>query len=222
MFDTILFDLDGTLTDPKIGITTCVQYALKALGIIEEDLDKLEPFIGPPLKEQFIKYAGLSEEQAIYALEKYRERFQSTGLYENEIYEGIDGMLNKIKAEGITIGLASSKPTVFCKRILEYFHIEHYFTVIMGSELSGVRSQKAEVIEEALRQLGKQTEPEFKRVIMVGDREHDVFGAHRIGLPCVGVAFGYGGYEELKNAGADCIVATVEELTEVLIKKQLK
>lgn len=217
MYTTILFDLDGTLTDPKVGITTCVQYALKALGIIEPNLDKLEPFIGPPLKEQFMSYAKVSEEQAEFALEKYRERFQDTGIYENEIYEGIEEMLVKLTKAGKTIALASSKPTVFCERILEHFYIRKYFQLVMGSELDGTRSKKVEVIEEVLRQLQIKENEKQSKVLMVGDREHDIFGAKGAGIKSVGVEFGYGGFEELNNAGADWIVNSVDELSSVLL-----
>ena len=217
MYTSILFDLDGTLTDPKLGITSCVQYALKAFGIIEDDLDKLEPFIGPPLKEQFMKYAGLEEGQAILAVEKYRERFQDIGIYENEIYDGIEDMLKELKKAGKKVAIASSKPTVFCERIAEYFQIKPYFDLIMGSELNGFRSRKADVIAEALKLMGIDKDEAISDVIMVGDREHDVLGAKEVGIACIGVSYGYGGREELEGAGAVAIVDTVEGLANLLV-----
>jgi len=149
----LLFDLDGTLTDPKLGITTCVQYALKSFGIEEPDLDKLEPFIGPPLKDSFMQFYGLDEKEAETAVDKYRERFQDIGLFENEIYPGIREMLRVLKKKGMHLAVASSKPTVFVERILEHFKIRKYFEVVVGSELDGRRVNKDEVVQEALSAL---------------------------------------------------------------------
>ena len=142
MYQTILFDLDGTLTDPKEGITKCVQYALKHFGIEENDLDKLTPFIGPPLVYSFMTYYGLDEDQAQGAISKYRERFSTVGLFENGIYEGVKELLEILKVEGKTVALATSKPHVFAERILEHYGIKAYFDVIVGSELDGTRSHK--------------------------------------------------------------------------------
>ena len=129
----LLFDLDGTLTDPKQGICTCVQYALSSMGIEEPDLDKLEPFIGPPLKDSFMKYYHMSEEQADAAVAKYRERFQDKGLFENKMYPGISEMLQTFMSKGMFLAVASSKPTVFVERILEHFNIKRFFRVVVGS-----------------------------------------------------------------------------------------
>ena len=153
MFQYILFDLDGTLTDPKVGITKSVQYALQALGIEEPDLDKLEPFIGPPLKDSFMEFYGFNHEQTEIAVEKYRERFVVTGIFENEIYAGIAQMLANLHCAGKKLAIASSKPTVLVERILEHFAIQAYFDVVVGSEMDGTRSRKEEVVEEALRRL---------------------------------------------------------------------
>lgn len=139
-----LFDLDGTLTDPKVGITTCVQYALHSFGIEEPDLDKLEPFIGPPLKESFMDFYGMDEERAQEAVEKYRERFSDKGLYENEIYPGMAQMLQLLSEKGFRLAVASSKPTVYVEKILEHFGIRQYFKVVVGSELDGSRTDKEE------------------------------------------------------------------------------
>ena len=175
----ILFDLDGTLTDPKLGICTCVQYALKLFDIDEPDLDKLEPFIGPPLKDSFMQYYGLSEEQAIAAIEKYRERFSVTGKFENEVYEGIPQLLSDLKDYGYHLAVASSKPECFVKDIMDHFRIAKYFDVIVGSELDGTRIDKAEVIHEALNQLFHYGKIRTEQVIMIGDRKFDVEGAER-------------------------------------------
>ena len=149
----VLFDLDGTLTDPMVGITTCVQYALAAAGIEEPDLQKLTPFIGPPLKQSFMEFYGFSDEKAEQAVEKYRERFKDVGIFENEVYEGIPKLLSSLKKEGMLLSVASSKPEVFVKRILAHFSIDSYFDAVVGSELDGRRTDKKEVVAEALKRL---------------------------------------------------------------------
>lgn len=214
----LLFDLDGTLTDPKLGITTCVQYALAHFGIDEPDLDKLEPFIGPPLKDSFMEFYQMDETQAQAAVDKYRERFRDTGIFENKVYAGIPKMLQTLNAKGLHLAVASSKPTVFVERILEHFDIAKYFKVVVGSELDGTRVEKDQVVEEALRQLfgGKPVEKE--KVYMIGDRRFDVEGARAQGVESVGVTYGYGSMEELKEAKADYIVRSVEELRKFLLR----
>jgi len=219
MFQYILFDLDGTLTDPKEGITRSVQYALHALGIEEPSLDKLEPFIGPPLADSFREFYGLNEEQIATAIAKYRERFNAQGIYENEIYPGIAAMLASLKETGKRLSIASSKPTQFVERILDYFEIRTYFDVIIGSNMDGTRSRKEEVVEEALRQLvppGMTPAEKKIAVAMVGDRRFDIEGAKEHGITSVGVSFGYAPEGELEQAGADFIVDTVDALLEEL------
>ncbi|MBP5280980.1 MAG: HAD hydrolase-like protein [Lachnospiraceae bacterium] len=214
----ILFDLDGTLTDPKQGITKCVQYALHSFGIEEPDLDKLEPFIGPPLKNSFMEFYGLDDEKAEAAVAKYRERFQDTGIFENEIYKGIPEMLKKLKSRGLHLGVASSKPTVYVERILEHFKIRAYFDVVVGSELDGSRVDKVEIVQEALRQLFPSGRVQKHKVFMVGDRKFDAEGARLAGVESVGVTFGYGSMEELMEAHTDYIVRSVEELRRFLLR----
>lgn len=220
MFQYILFDLDGTLTDPKLGITSSVQYALRALGIEEPSLDKLEPFIGPPLADSFREFYGLNEEQTVTAIAKYRERFNDQGIYENEIYPGTAQMLAALKESGKKLAIASSKPTVFVERILDYFDIRTYFDYIIGSNMDGTRGKKEEVVEEALRQMvpsGMLPAEKKASVAMVGDRRFDIEGAKEHGITSVGVSFGYAPEGELEQAGADYIVDTVEALTELLM-----
>lgn len=229
MYEYILFDLDGTLTDPKPGITACVQYALHKMGIEEPDLDKLEPFIGPPLLDSFHEFYGFDEEQGQQAIAYYRERFGVTGLFENEVYPGIGQLLEALKAAGKKLAVASSKPGVFVKRILEYFGLCTYFDVVVGSELDGTRAKKEEVVEEALyrllpeelfqdimRRKGIEPERKYDTVVMVGDRRFDVEGAKEFHIASVGVNYGYAAPGELSSAGADVIVETVAELREVL------
>lgn len=221
MKDYLLFDLDGTLTDPKIGITTCVQYALASFGIEEPDLDKLEPFIGPPLLDSFKQFYGMSEEDGLKAVAKYRERFNDVGIFENEIYPGMEKMLKYLKTSGMHLAVASSKPTVFVERILEHFHIQQYFDVVVGSELDGTRSKKSEVVQEALNQLFKGGPVQRESVYMIGDTKYDIEGARECGVESIGVAYGYGGLEQLMDAHADYIVCSVEELRSFL-RRSLK
>lgn len=211
MYRAILFDLDGTLTQSGEGITKSVQYALEKLGKPESDLKKLEVFVGPPLLQQFMKYAGLDEETAVKAVEYYRERYTDVGIFENRPYPGVEEMLEGLKRKGYILAVASSKPERFVRRILDHFHLTGYFQEIVGSEMNGGRTSKAEVIEEALSRL--HMSGCRKDVIMVGDKEHDVLGAREAGISCVAVSYGYGTEEELKNAAP---LKTVHSAGEVL------
>lgn len=210
----LLFDLDGTLSDPKVGITRSVQYALEAFGIHVENPDDLCHFIGPPLRESFMKYYGMDESGAEAAVAKYREYFADKGIFENELYDGIPAMLESLRSHGKTLLLATSKPTVFAERILVHFGIEGFFSFIGGSELDGRRSKKDEVIDYVLQE---NRITALDSAIMVGDREHDIIGAVKTGIQSIGVLYGYGGYDELAKAGATKIVGTVAELQEALL-----
>ncbi|MDD6207156.1 MAG: HAD family hydrolase [Clostridiales bacterium] len=213
----LLFDLDGTLTDPAEGITKCVQYALESFGIKEPDRTKLKRFIGPPLIDSFQEFYGMKEEQALQAVSKYRERFKTVGLYENKVYPGVKEMLEELQAEGKILGVATSKPDVFANRILEHFGLSRYFTVICGASLDHkVLSTKAAVIREALSELKIRPEETEEKVLMIGDRKHDILGAREAGICCLGVEFGYAEPGELKEYGASYIVQTVAELHEIL------
>lgn len=218
----LLFDLDGTLTDPKLGITTCVQYALSSFGIEEPNLDKLEPFIGPPLKDSFMDFYGMDEEQAEAAIVKYRERFSDVGMFENELYPGIARMLRRCKRHGAKLAVASSKPEVFVKKILEHFHLAQYFDVIVGSELDGRRTDKEEVVREALHQLFPKNDIDYDNTVMIGDRKFDIIGAKDNKLVSVGVSYGYGSIEELKAEKPDYIARSVEELEDLLLRGRRK
>ena len=243
MYEYILFDLDGTLTDSKPGITTCVQYALHRMGIEEPDLDKLERFIGPPLMDSFHDFYGFSEEQGKQATAYYRERYSVTGLFENEVYPGIDRLLADLKAMGKKLAVASSKPQVYVERILEHFGLLTYFDVVVGSDLNGTRTKKEEVVEEALRQLlpgqlfqkimdtkRESGEAEglekagitssarkYDAIAMVGDRRFDMVGANAYHIAGIGVAYGYAVPGELEEAGAGVVAETVEELGKILL-----
>lgn len=227
LFHTILFDLDGTLTDPKIGITKSIQYALKALGIDVDNLDTLLPFIGPPLRDSFKNFCNFNDEQAEEAVAYYREYFGTTGIFENEIYDGIEKLLNDLYNRGKILLLATSKPTVYAKQVLEYFHIDSFFSFVSGSELDGRRSAKDEVIRYALENCAAATNTntntnithDTDSIIMIGDREYDIFGARKNNIKSIGVTYGYGSFDELSGAGASFTVATVKELSELLCQR---
>lgn len=212
MYDIILFDLDGTLTDPGLGITNSVAYALKRYGIEAENRESLYSFIGPPLKDSFMKYYGFSEEKAMEAIEVYREYFREKGLYENEVYDGIRELLEKIKQSGRRIVLATSKPEEFSIRILEHFDLIKYFHVVAGASMDEKRNKKGDVIRYAMEKGGFTAE----KAIMIGDREHDIFGAKENGLPSIGVLYGYGSEDELRLAGADYIAEGVNDIYGIL------
>ena len=190
MYKYILFDLDGTLTDSAEGITKCVQYALKALGVDEPDLNNLRPFIGPPLVECFMKLYGFTEEQAKFGTAKYRERYKDTGIYENKVYSGVPEMLTQLKANGLHLALATSKPLVF--------------------------PAKADVITDAMQKLGVSDKSE---VLMVGDRSQDVIGALKCGIACAGALYGYGGRKELTDVGCTIFVDTPQDIVKLVCGK---
>ena len=214
MYDVILFDLDGTLTDPKPGITKSVQYALSKMDIIEEDIEKLTPFIGPPLKASFKEFYNMSDEQATQAIVYYRERCSTVGLYENMVYVGMQELLEELQNRGKKLYVATSKPSVFAIKILEHFRLIHFFQAVIGSELDGTRVEKTEVIKFVLS-----TIEDRSRVVMIGDRKYDIIGARENQIDAIGVAYGYGSYEELETAKPNYIVNTVSELRAVLCKK---
>ncbi len=209
-YTTMLFDLDGTLTNPGLGITNSVAYALKKYGIDVKDRTELYKFIGPPLLNSFQDYYGFSEEQAVQAVEYYREYYQKTGIYENYVYEGIPELLKELKAEGITLLVATSKPEPFARLIMEHYHLADYFTYIAGATMDNkTRVKKADVIRYAMQNCEAEDK---KKLVMVGDRKHDILGAKEVGIDSVGVLFGYGDREELEQAGATYIAETVEAI----------
>lgn len=209
----VFFDLDGTLTDPALGITNSIMYALRHFGIAVTDRQELYSFIGPPLREQFEIVYGFTPEQSKEALRQYRVYFSDKGLFENTVYDGIPLLLETLTAAGCQLVLATSKPAVFADRILEHFDLKKYFTFLSGSELGGERVEKADVIRFALEKL-RITDP--TQVIMVGDRCFDVDGAKECGIETIGVLYGYGNAGELQNAKA--VVNTVSELQTLLLK----
>lgn len=211
----LLFDLDGTLTDPKEGITTCVQVALRHCGVTVEDRDALCPFIGPPLKEAFMKFYGFDSEKADEAVKAYRERFSTVGKFENRAYEGMEDFLEDLCSHGRRLMVATSKPEVFAREILEHFGLDRYFSFIGGALLDDSRVLKEDVVAYVLRENGVSP----GETVMIGDREHDVIGAHKNGVPCIGVLYGYGSRQELLGAGAEAVVEDLRELKKLLLNQ---
>ena len=210
MGKTILFDLDGTITDSGEGIINCVIYALERFGLPIPERDSLRYFVGPPLHESFIKQ-GVPAERAEEAVAVYRERYVPTGMFENSPYPGIRKVLETLKTKGHTLYVASSKPEWMCIEILKHFNLDQYFEQICGATMDTSRTNKEAVIAYLIEQNGK-----TDNMIMVGDTKFDVIGAKFHGIPCIGVDWGYGSVTEMQEAGAAAIVTTMEELLSAL------
>ena len=209
MYHTILFDLDGTLTDSGPGITNSVAYALKKWNIEEKDINVLRKFVGPPLDVSFAKYYGFSKEKCVQAIQYYREYYLTKGIYENQVYDGMEDLLKWLRDTGRRAIVATSKPEPSAIHVLEYFHMDSYFDIIAGATMDGSRVEKSDVIRYALDRAGIR---DLSGVVMVGDRENDIQGAKANGLDSIGVLYGYGSREELEEAGAMQIAETVEDL----------
>lgn len=216
MYQTIFFDLDGTLTDSGPGITNSVAYALSKWNIIVEDHSTLNKFVGPPLEESLEKYYGFSKEQSSEFLTYYREYFLEKGMYENRVYEGMEELLAWLKKTGRTVGMATSKPEEHAILILKHFHLDSYFDIMAGASMDRSRVKKADVLRYALEKGGIRDKA---GAVMVGDRENDMQGAKENGLASIGVLYGYGSREELEAAGADQIAATVADLKKCIERK---
>lgn len=201
----VLFDLDGTLTDPGEGITNSVIFSLEKFGITVSNRAELYKFIGPPLLYSYKEYYGFSESDAKLAIKYYREYFSEKGIFENRVYDGITDMLGKLRGNNIRLSVATSKPEPFALKILEHFGLTEYFSLVAGATMDETRSEKHEVIEYALRGLHIEDKA---CCIMVGDRKHDILGAKKNGLKSVGVLYGYGSRGELETAGADMLAET--------------
>ena len=214
MYDIILFDLDGTLTDSSEGITKSVQYALRFFSIDEPNLEKLRCFIGPPMITAFMEYYGFSREKAEQAREKYRERYEVKGIFENKMYEGMDVLLGDLKAAGNTLAVATSKPQKYAEIVLDYFGLSQYFDLIVGAEMHGSIGEKQEIIANAIKLIG---EDKKSSMLMVGDRKMDIYGAAVNSIKSVGVRYGFSVGSELEDAGADYVVPTVAALRELLL-----
>lgn len=203
MYQYLLFDLDGTLTDPGLGITNSVMYALRKFGVDVPERSQLYPFIGPPLKDSFRSCYGFSDEQCELSVTYYREYFKKKGMFENEVNDGIHDLLTRLKASGRSLIVATSKPEVFAVDILRHFDLYKYFDFVAGATLNDVRNKKADIIRYALESCGIAK----SSAVMIGDRKHDMIGAKENGLDSIGVLYGYGTYDELKTAGATMLAA---------------
>ncbi len=212
-YKTVLFDLDGTVTDPGIGITNSIMYALHKFGIAVEDRTSLYPFIGPPLKESYHKYYGFDEVKQEQGVVWYREYYRDKGIFENILYDGMDRLLKQIKDSGRQVVLATSKPEEFADRILKHFGIAQYFDFVAGAAMDDTRTKKTEVIEYALTSCGI---TDVSTAVMVGDREYDILGAKAFGMDSIGVLYGYGDRQELEAAGATYIAEKVADIFDLL------
>lgn len=215
MYQNLLFDLDGTLTDPGVGITNSVAYALEKYGIKTDDRTQLYKFIGPPLQDSFEQFYGFSKEDAKTAVQYYREYYKETGIFENKLYDGMEHLLQSLCEAGKKLFVATSKPEAFAVQILEYFSVNQYFTYIAGSNMDGTRSKKEEVIVYALK-AGKIQD--LSSAVMIGDREYDVTGAKKAGIASIGVLFGYGSRKELEAAGADALAESPKDIYPIVCK----
>ncbi len=214
MYNTIFFDLDGTLTDPAEGITGAVAHSLREMGLEPGDRKALVSFIGPPLFDSYAQTYGFNEEQTRQAVTYFRDYFQRQGIFENRVFDGIPELLENLHRSGKTIVLASSKPEVFCRQILEHFGLLRWFDFVAGATFDESRVEKADVLRYALDSL--HLTPDHS-MVMVGDRKHDADGARQVGLDCIGVLYGYGLEEELEQAGCAHIAPTVEALKQLLL-----
>ncbi len=210
----LLFDLDGTLTDPVLGITNSIMYMLRKEGREVPPREKLYFFIGPPLIPSFKEVFGMTDEEAKVALEEYREYFSTKGIFENEPYPGIADALDRLKKAGYVIGTATSKPEEFAEKILVHFDLRKYFDCVTGASMDEKRVSKSDVISDALERMGA----DRNETIMIGDRKHDVEGGQAQNIPTLGVLWGYGSRDELEAAGAKWIAETIGEMAEIIEK----
>lgn len=215
MYNTILFDLDGTLTDSEPGIINSIEYALKKYDIKVENESDLRKFLGPPLKDSFMRFCGFSDEKAEQAVEFYREYFRKKGIFENNVYPGVIELLENLKAQNKRLIVATSKPEPFTFRILEHFDLMKYFDFAAGSNMDNTRCKKDEVIAYALNSCGI---TDLRSAIMIGDREHDIIGASKIGIASIGVLYGYGDLQELEAAGATYIAKDTHDIYDIATK----
>lgn len=213
---TILFDLDGTIINSFLGITRCVQYALRSKEIDVENLEDLEEYIGLPLKQTFQKNYDFSDEETIDLIRKYRERFDVTGIFENELYPGVEQTLLHLKERGYPLVLASSKPETACERILEKHGLLSCFDEVVGATLDGRISTKEQVLKEVFRRIGSNDPKDY---VLIGDTIYDVEGANKVGMDCIGVSYGFGKAEDLERAGAVSVCRDLEEVERVVIER---
>ena len=213
-YSTVLFDLDGTLSDPRVGITRGVQAALAAVGVVVDDPDSLVGYIGPPIHDGLVEHHGLAPADVEPAVLAYRAYYRDTGMYENVLYDGVPALLEDLTAAGVVLAVATSKPQEVAAPILEQFGIASWFAFIGGATLDGSRRAKADVIEHTLAALG---DPDRSATVIVGDRVHDIAGAEATGIASIGVRWGYAPAGELEAAGAGSIVEDIDGLRRTLL-----
>lgn len=213
MYDIILFDLDGTLSDSGPGIMHSVRFALAKYGITGQEDAALRRFVGPPMIDSFMKFYGFDHEQAVQALAYYREDYLAGAIYMNTPYEGMEETLRVLKGRGKILAVSTGKPTPMAEKVLRHFGWEGYFAFIAGATMDESRSEKHDIINYALAALGA---PDKRRVLMVGDRDNDVIGAAKAGIDCCGVLYGYGSREELEGAGARYIIEKPADLLTIV------
>jgi phosphoglycolate phosphatase len=214
-YETFLFDLDGTLTDPQVGIINSILYALERFGIAESDRKGLVKFIGPPLLDSFRKWYGFSDPEARKAVALYREYYAELGIYENMMYDGIGDLLSGLHSRGHVLILATSKATIYAQKILEHFRIAQYFDRVEGSNFDLTRAAKSDIISDILSETSARDRGEY---LMIGDHADDINGARENGIDSVAVTYGYGSKETLAKAGPTHTVHTVQELRTLLLK----
>lgn len=214
MFQTILFDLDGTLTDSGLGITRAVMYALGQMGYEVPERQSLFKFIGPPLHTSFQRYYSMDEAQSAEAVRQFRVYYNDMGILENLVYDGVPEMLAELKKAGLRLVLATSKPEAAAVRVMRHFGLDEFVPDIVGGTDDPSRNTKGKVIGYALKAFG--IDP--AGALMVGDREHDVLGARENGIPCAGITYGYGDRPELEGAGALAVFNTPAELADYILK----
>ena len=213
MYDIILFDLDGTIINSEEGIVNSAMYSLKKFGITNENATSLRRFIGPPLHKSFQMFWGFSEEKAALAVDIYREYYASKGIFECYVYDGMEELFEKLKKCGKTLIVATSKYELFAKKIIDRLGFSRYFDLVIGSNKDGSRSEKSEIISDALA-MANINDP--RKAVMVGDRMHDMIGASKVGISSIGVLYGFGNAEELITHGATHIAKNAEEIYRII------
>jgi len=210
-YRNVLFDLDGTLTDPFLGITNSWKHALQKLKI-EIDPNILRTFIGPPLEKTFMEYFNFDKENTEIGKKYYREYFSEIGIYENKLYEGIENLLKELNERDKTCILATSKPIIFAEKIIKYFNIDKYFKYTVGGNLEGTFNEKEDIIKFIIEKYNL----DKLETIMIGDRKYDIIGAKMNGIKSIGVTYGYGSIEELQNENPEYIIDNVEKILEIV------
>ena len=215
-FDSAIFDLDGTIMDSAEGIVRSVEYALDKMGVTEYDRQTNLRFIGPPLVDSFMEYYSMSEEDALRAVDFYRERYSVTGIYEARMYDGVRELLARLKEQGVKLYIGSSKPEKYVRMILEKQGILDLFDYVAGATFDESRNNK----EQVLTYLFEQVEIDKKSAVMIGDRYHDIDGAHYVKIPCIAVLYGFGNEAEFKKHGAEYIAADTDEILKIITSEE--